>query len=122
MHQVRADIRVGERALEASDRVAGLDEQPRRGSRQREGRGRIDGRVVDEPVVVLEAASREILSRAGAGRSAVRVVEDHGAENEMVELRGDELDPGITDEAISLPAGRQNAREAVTAVTPPRVR
>jgi hypothetical protein len=88
MHQVRADIRVGERAIEARDRVAGFDEEPRRAPRQREGRGGIDGRVVDEPAVVREAASREILSRAGAGRSAVRVVEDHGAGNEMVELRG----------------------------------
>jgi hypothetical protein len=35
----------------------------------------------------------------------------------LVELRGDELDPGIIDEAISLPPARQNARIATGDVT-----
>ena len=87
MHEILRELRVGEGTVEPRERVTELDVEVPGTARDGERPVAIDRLLVDEPVRVREAAPREILSRAGAGRSAVGVVEDHDG-NEMVELRG----------------------------------
>ena len=66
----------GAPGLETHDLAARLDQEPARASRDGEGAGAIDRCVVDEPALVVDPASREELSRVGARRSAVTVVEN----------------------------------------------
>ena len=64
------------RGVEAEDLLAGLDEESPRPEPEQDARRAIDGRLFDQVARVLDAPPREKLPRAGAGGSAVLVVED----------------------------------------------
>ena len=73
---LRGVIQRGAIGVDANDLGARLDQEPSRASRDGQRGVAIDGGVLDETAVVIDAALREELSRACARRSAVAVVED----------------------------------------------
>src|SRR3989442_8987045 len=88
VHEVADDVGVRERRAEAQDAVARLHEAPARAACQRQSRLAVHRLLFDNAVLVFDATSREILSRLGAGGSAVLVVEDgHRASRSRVSYR-----------------------------------
>ena len=76
MDEIFREIRVGEGAIDARERVPELDVQSPRAPREGERRRAIERALVDDVILVGDPTAREILSRLGAGGSAVLVVED----------------------------------------------
>ena len=78
MQEMRKDVGVRDRPggrIEAEHVLAGLDEEAPGAGGQRQRLVTAERRLLDELVLVDDAVLREELPRAGAGRSAVPVVE-----------------------------------------------
>jgi hypothetical protein len=79
VHEIALGAGVVERSVldvDADDVGARLDQQAPRAARDRERRGAVQGPLLDEVTLVVEAVAREELPRLRTGRSAVAVVED----------------------------------------------
>ena len=76
MHEVLREVRIGEGPVDPRERVPQLHVEPARAAGKRERSRAVDRALVDDVILVGEVTAREILSRLGAGGSAVLVVED----------------------------------------------